>query len=222
MLAIPRRSITRAPGALTELFASAASGTLLHGPQIAAFEAAMADRLGVAGCVAFCSGRMALLEILDAVGDPQRGEVIFPAYTMESLPQLVRERGLTPRYADVDPITMQMRPEDVERLLSERTRAIIATHLFGTACDIAAIGALARAHGAAVIEDCAHALGGTAGGRPLGSFGDAAFFSFEIAKHVNTFGGSVVASSDMDLLSRLRARVAAAPASTNRRRQLLS
>jgi len=221
-LTIPRRSITRAPGALAELAAAVASGSLLRGPQIGAFEAAMAARLGVAGCVAFCSGRMALVEVLDAIGDSGRSEVIFPAYTMESLPQLVRERGLIPRYADIDPETMQLRADEVERLLSDKTRAVIATHLFGTACDIAAITALCRANGTAVVEDCAHSLGGTFDGAPVGTFGDAGFFSFEIAKHVNTFGGSVVASNDAALLGRLRGRVAADPADGARRRQLLS
>ena len=218
-LATPRRTITPAPGVGAELLRGIGGAGLLRGPGISGFERAFAARLQVRGGVAGCSGRMALVELLAALGLQCGDEVIFPAYTMESLPVLVREAGLTVRFADVDPASFQMTPAAVAAARTERTRAVIATHLFGTACDAAGIAAVCPP-GVALIEDCAHAMGAHLGGRALGTFGRAAFFSFEIAKHINTFGGSIVTSDDAELLDRLRVRVESAPAEAGRPQQL--
>ena len=210
--AVPRRAITPARGVFKQLLRPTVGAPPADGSEVRELERVVAARVGVAGGVAACSGRLALLEILDALALEPGAEVIFPAYTMESLPALVRERGWKPVFVDADPESFQMSPAGVLARLGHRTGAVIATHLFGTACDVEAIGLACAERGIPVIEDCAHALGAHLGGRPLGSFGRAAFFSFEIAKHVNTYGGSVVTTDDTALLEALRRRVGHAPA----------
>lgn len=217
---VPRRVITPTPGGASELARSLWAGELLAGPQVQRFEQTFAARLQRAECVAMCSGRLALVATLDALDRPGRNEVIFPAYTMESLPVLVRAAGYLPVFVDVDPTTFQMDPAAVKSALTPRTRAVVATHLFGTACPIDSIRASATAAGAALIEDCAHALGATLNDQPLGTWGRAAFFSFEIAKHINTFGSAAVVADHEPLLTTLRQRVNAEAPGWRRAAQL--
>jgi perosamine synthetase len=185
------------------------AGTLIQGPDIARFERAFADRLGVRDAVTASYGRMAFYYILKAFGFPAGAEVIVPALTFWVVPEMVRVAGLTPVPADVNPRTFNLDPRAFERAITDRTVAVVPTHLYGLPCDMDAILAIAERHGLAVIEDCAHALGARQDGRLAGTFGDAAFFSFQTLKPLNTYGGGAAIVRDPALRARVRAHAEA-------------
>jgi len=121
-------------------------------------------------------------------------EIIVPSLTYISPVNAIRYVGATPVFADSDPVTWQVNVDDVAARITPRTRAIIVVHLYGQACDMVALAALANAHSLLLIEDCAEALGTRIGGRHVGTFGDIATFSFFGNKTITTGeGGMVVA-----------------------------
>src|SRR3954453_21203108 len=140
-----------------------ARGEFIQGPQIAEFEAAFAARHGLAPAHAVTAayGRIAFYYMLKALDLPPGSEIIFPALTFWVVPELARAAGLTVVFADVDPRTFTIDPKSVERMITDKTRAIVPTHLYGLACDMDAILEIAARHDLIVLEDCAHALGAT-------------------------------------------------------------
>ena len=186
-------------------------GELIQGPDIARFERAFAARVGVADAVAASYGRVAFYYLLKALDLPQGGEVILPALTFWVVPEMVRVAGLTPVFADVDPRTFNLDPAALERAITPRTVAVVPTHLYGLACDMDAIVAIADRHRLRVIEDCAHSLGAKYRGRHVGTFGDAGFFSFQTLKPLNTYGGGAAIARDPAVLARVREQAQAEP-----------
>jgi len=186
-------------------------GELIQGPEIRRFERAFADRVGVADAVSASYGRVAFYYLLKALDLPLGGEVILPALTFWVVPEMVRVAGLTPVFADVDPYTFNLDPAALERAITERTVAVVPTHLYGLPCRMDAILALAARHRLKVIEDCAHALGARYQGHEAGTFGDAAFFSFQTLKPLNTYGGGMAVARDPEVLRRVRAQAEAEP-----------
>lgn len=178
------------------------AGTLVQGPAIEAFEHAFAERLGVPRAFTTSFGRMAFLYLLRALDFPKGSEIIFPALTFWVVPEMARVAGLTPVFVDVDPRKFTIDPNLCERAISGRTRAIVPTHMYGLPCDMDRIEEIARRHGLVVIEDCAHALGATYRGRAVGTFGEAAFFSFQTLKPLNTCGGGMAVTTDAELAAR--------------------
>jgi dTDP-4-amino-4,6-dideoxygalactose transaminase len=181
-------------------------GEFIHGPHIARFEAAFAARAGLepAHAVAASYGRMAFYYILQALAFPPGSEIIVPALTFWVIPELARVAGLKVVFADVDPKTFTIDPAAVERAVSPATRAIVPTHLYGLPCAMGPILEIAARHGLIVIEDCAHALGATCDNRPVGTFGDAALFSFQTLKPLNCYGGGMALVRDRALAARVR------------------
>ena len=108
------------------------------------------------------------------------------------------------RFADVDPATFCMDPAALERAITDKTRAVVPTHLYGLPCDMDAILDIAGRHNLAVIEDCAHALGASYRGRPVGTFGDGALFSFQTLKPLNCYGGGMAVVRDAAVAARVR------------------
>jgi len=186
-------------------------GELIQGPAIRPFEQAFASRLGVADAVTASYGRVAFYYLLKALGLPEGGEVILPALTFWVVPEMVRVAGLTPVFADVDPRTFNLDPAAFERAITARTVAVVPTHLYGLPCQMDAIMTIAERHGLRVVEDCAHALGARFRGRQAGTFGDAAFFSFQTLKPLNTYGGGIAVARDPRVLERVRAQADAEP-----------
>jgi perosamine synthetase len=184
-------------------------GQLVQGPAIAEFEEALAARLGGGRAVTASRGRMAFYYILKALDLPPGSEIVFPALTFWVVPEMARVAGLKPVFADVDPATFNLDPAALERAITPATRAVVPTHIYGLPCDMDEILAVARRHRLAVIEDCAHALGATYRGRPVGTFGDAALFSFQVIKPLNTYGGGA-AYTRHDGLGRRLAEIAGA------------
>ncbi|MCB1887170.1 MAG: DegT/DnrJ/EryC1/StrS family aminotransferase [Rhodocyclaceae bacterium] len=178
---------------------------------VAAFERAFADLLGVPCARAVASGRDALGLILDGLGLQAGDELIIPAYTLGELLPLLQSRGLRLVPADIDPATYNLTPESVRARIGPATRALLVVHLLGAPCDLPALAALADEAGIALIEDCAHAAGATVDGRPVGSVGIAALFSLEANKALCAFGGGVLATRDAGLLERIAPRLAHRP-----------
>ena len=184
-----------------------ARGEFIQGPQITQFEAAFARRHGYQPpqAIAASYGRIAFYYILQALQLPEGSEIILPALTFWVIPELARVAGLKVVFADVDPANFTLDPAAVERAITPNTRAVVPTHLYGLPCDIDAIMAIARTHNLKVIEDCAHALGATYRGQPVGTFGDAAIFSFQTLKPLNCYGGGLAMVRDGAVAQRVRA-----------------
>ena len=201
--AISRYGARWVPGFEEIVERSRRGGSLVEGPKIREFEAVFAARQGGGRATSTSYGRMAAHYILKALDLPPGSEVIFPALTFWVVPEMARAAGLRPVFADVDPVTFNLRPDALERAITPRTRAVVPTHIYGLPCDMDEVMTLARAHGLRVIEDCAHALGATYRGQPVGTFGDAALFSFQVLKPLNTCGGGLAFTRDEDLGERI-------------------
>jgi dTDP-4-amino-4,6-dideoxy-D-glucose transaminase len=174
-----------------------------NGPLAKQFEERVADLAGVAHCVATCNATIALQLAIRAFG--LTGEIIVPSMTFAATAHAVSWLGLTPVFCDLSPDTYTLDPAAAERLITPRTSAIMGVHLWGLPCDVEALAALARRRGLRLLFDSAHALGCTAGGRPIGGFGDAEVFSFHATKFINAFEGGAVVTNDEAVAERIRA-----------------
>ena len=158
------------------------------GPQCTQFEQAYAAFCGRRHAIALANGSVALELALHAFGIGPGDEVITTSRTFIASASCAVLRGATPILADVDPVSQNITADTIRAVLTPRTRAIIVVHLAGWPCDMDPILELASAHGVRVIEDCAQAHGATYNGRPVGSFGTAAAFSFCQDKIISTGG----------------------------------
>jgi len=142
-------------------------------------------------------GRVALSAILRGLGIGAGDDVLLQAFTCVAVPEGVMSVGATPIYVDVSLGTPNMDPTDVPSKITPRTKAIIIQHSYGLPADVVTLTRIAREHGIAVIEDCAHTIASKVDGRFVGSFGDAAFYSYEAAKPVFVgIGGSAIVNDD--------------------------
>jgi perosamine synthetase len=181
------------------------SDWLTTGPKVEEFETAFAAETGAAHAVAVSSGTAALHLAMAALGIEPGDEVVVPALTFAASANCVVYCGGTPVFADVDPHTLLLDVEDVERRITPRTRAIVAVDYAGQPCDYDALRALADAHGLALVADACHSLGGADRGRPVGSLADVSCFSLHPVKHITTGEGGVLTLDDSVSASRLRA-----------------
>jgi perosamine synthetase len=210
--AISRYGVRVIPNTMQVIGELQKKGQLIEGPDIDSFEDAFAARFGHGRAITASYGRMAFYYILQALDFPPGSEVIFPALTFWVMPEMARVAGLTPVFADVDPVTFNISPRAFERAITARTVAVVPTHLWGLPCDMAEILDIAKRNELRVIEDCAHALGAQYRGRDVGTFGDAAIFSLQTFKPLNAYGGGVAVARDPQLGSRIAALAAAEPA----------
>ena len=203
--AIPRYGARVLPDTARILDTIQQHGQEVDGPHIRAFERAFAARLGVPDARATSWGRMAFFHLLHALQLPPGSEIVLPSLTFWVVPELARVAGLEVVFCDVDPLTFTMDPASLARVITPRTRAVVPTHLWGMPCDMDAINAIARQHGLAVIEDCAHAHGTFWRGRGVGSFGSFGSFSFQQSKLMTAGEGGALIGSDAALMARARA-----------------
>ncbi|WP_018011462.1 DegT/DnrJ/EryC1/StrS aminotransferase family protein [Sinorhizobium medicae] len=170
------------------------------GPHVRNFEAAYERFLGVKHAVALANGTVALDLALFALGLASGDEVIVTPRSFIASASTVPMAGGVAIFADVDPDSQNITAESIRAKLTPKTRGVIVVHLAGWPCDMPAIMALAREKGLWVIEDCAQAHGAEIDGRPVGSFGDIAAFSFCQDKIITTGGeGGLVAMNDEEL-----------------------
>jgi perosamine synthetase len=174
------------------------------GSYIAQFESRFAQRVGVAEATSVCNGTVALHLAMLALGIGTGDEVIVPTLTYIASVNAVTYTGATPVFADALPDTWQIDPDDVRRRITPRTKAIMAVHLYGHACDMDTLRSIAREHRLFLVEDCAEAIGSLYKGRHVGSLGDIATFSFFGNKTLTTGEGGMVVSNDPTLMERSR------------------
>jgi perosamine synthetase len=174
------------------------------GPFVAEFEQKFAHRVGRTYGIAVTNGSAALDAAVVALNLGPDDEVILPTFTIISCAAAIVRVGATPVTVDCDPLTWNMRPEDVAGRITRRTRAIMVVHIYGLPIDMDPILALAEQHGLKVIEDAAEMHGQTYKGRPCGSFGEISTFSFYPNKLVTTGEGGMIVTDDPDIAERCR------------------
>ena len=175
------------------------SGTLayIYGTKVKQFERDFAEMLGVRHAVA-CSSGTAALHTAVIYLNPEPGDeiIVSPITDMGTVIPILYQMAV-PVFADVDPETQNLDPAKVQEQITDRTRAIMVTHIYGGPAEMDPITEIAERHGLFVIEDCAQAHGATYKGRYVGTIGDISCFSFQQSKHITTGdGGMVVANED--------------------------
>jgi dTDP-4-amino-4,6-dideoxygalactose transaminase len=179
--------------------------SFILGPAVARFETAFAAACGVPHCIGVASGTDALQLILRACGIGPRDEVIVPAFTFVATALGVSLAGATPVLVDVRRDDALINPDRIEAAITPRTRAILPVHLYGRCADMDPIREIADRHNLLVIEDACQAHGATYNGRPAGSLGDAAAFSFYPGKNLGAYGDAgAITTADQALADRLR------------------
>jgi perosamine synthetase len=180
------------------------SDWLTTGPHVAEFERAFAICVGAREAVAVSSGTAALHAAVYAAGIGPGDEVIVPAMTFAATANAVVFQGGTPVFADVEPDTLLIDPQQVEIKITPRTKAIIAVDYAGQPCDYDALGALATRHQLRLIADACHALGAEYKGRKAGTLAALTAFSFHPVKHIATGEGGMISTNDAALAERMR------------------
>ena len=168
-------------------------------------ESEMKAMLGVRELFFVSSGKAALTLILKALKSRSpRREVVIPAYTCYSVPSAVIKAELDVVLCDIDPATFDFKADQLEAVVTEKTLCVVCNHLFGIPSDLNRLQALCRERGVSLVEDVAQAMGGTCGGRPLGTIGDAGFFSFGRGKNVTCGTGGAVATNSRTVAEAIR------------------
>ncbi len=175
------------------------------GPYPAAFEREFAAWIGAPHCIGVGNGTDAIEIAIEALGLPKGSEIIVPGNSFIASSEAVTRSGHRVVFADADPDCYTLDPESVRARRTPRTAALMAVHLYGHPCDMDALGAIARETGLKIIEDCAQAHGAEYKGRRVGTFGDAATFSFYPGKNLGAYGdaGAIVTANE-DLAARMR------------------
>ena len=178
----------------------------IEGAEDIAFENSFAGYCGAKYCVGVGNGLDALMLALKALDISTGDEVIVPSNTYIATALAVTYVGATPVFVEPDIRTFNINPALIEAVITSKTKAIMPVHLYGQACDMDPIMAIAKKHGLKVVEDCAQAHGATYKGQKIGSFGDAAGFSFYPGKNLGALGDAgAVVTNDKELADKIRA-----------------
>jgi dTDP-4-amino-4,6-dideoxygalactose transaminase len=181
-----------------------ASGQVILGSEVKALEEEVARYCGVSHAVGCGSGTDALLLALGALEIGPGDEVILPPFTFFATAGMVCRSGARPVFADIDSFTYNLDPDQVESKITDRTRAIIAVHLYGQCADMEALWRVAERHGLPVIEDAAQAFGAEFQGKRAGSLGALACFSFYPSKNLGAYGDAgMVITNDPEWAARM-------------------
>ncbi|HEY9166017.1 MAG TPA: DegT/DnrJ/EryC1/StrS family aminotransferase [Candidatus Kryptonia bacterium] len=184
----------------------AESQHFILGPEVEALEKGLASYLGAKHAIGVSSGTDALLIALMAVDIKPGDEVILPTFSFFATAGVVARMNAKPIFTDIDPVTFNIDPNDIERKITGKTRAIIPVHLYGQSADMSPIMEIARRHSLKVIEDGAQAIGVQyKDGRKVGTIGDIGCYSFFPSKNLGGFGdGGLVVTNGDDLGEKLR------------------
>ncbi|WP_067840956.1 DegT/DnrJ/EryC1/StrS family aminotransferase [Amphibacillus sediminis] len=181
------------------------SGQYILGPTVSQLENQFAAQLGVKEAVGVANGTDALILTLKAYNIGEGDEVITTPFTFIATAEAISRVGAKPVFADVDLATGLIDPDQIEAKITTRTRAIIPVHIFGQTADMDKINTLAQQHQLVVIEDACQAFGAKYKGKPAGSLGDAACFSFFPTKNLGGLGdGGIVATNDDTIAAKIR------------------
>ncbi len=188
--------------AIGEVMSSAA---FIGGAKVGEFEARLAEYCGTKHAVACGNGTDALFLILHALGIGKGDEVITTPFTFIATAEAIAHVGATPVFVDIEPGTYNMDVSRIEAKVTGRTKAIMPVHIFGQCVDMDPLAEVAERHGLIVIEDACQAIGATYRGRPAGSLGRAAAFSFFPSKNLGCAGdGGAITTDDDELAARAR------------------
>ncbi len=181
------------------------------GERVARLERLFAEHIGVPEGISCNSGSSANLLAIGALANGQTegglrpgDEVIVPALAWSTTIWPLVQHGLVPVIVDIDPLTLNIEPNEAERALSGKTRAIMPVHVYGNPCDMDALQALCDRHDLILIEDVCEAMGGSYKGRALGQFGRVSSFSFYFSHHITTFEGGMCLTGDGELADTMR------------------
>lgn len=178
----------------------------IEGVEDEIFEKAFAEYVGTDYCIGVGNGLDALMLSLKALGIGESDEVIVPSNTYIATALAVTYVGATPVFVEPKIETFNIDPDLIEAAVTEKTKAIMPVHLYGQACDMDPIMEVARKYGLKVVEDCAQAHGATYKGQKVGTFGDAAGFSFYPGKNLGALGDAgAVVTNDKELADKVRA-----------------
>ncbi len=181
------------------------STAFIRGPEVAAFEKELSDKLDGAAVLGVANGTDALQIAFMALGLGPGDEVITASFTFVATAEAVGLLGATPVFADIDPATFNLNPAQVESLITDRTKAIVPVHLFGQCADMDPFLEIGKRHGIPVIEDTAQAIGAMYKGKPAGTMGSMGTLSFFPSKNLGCYGdGGGLVSRDADLMASAR------------------
>jgi dTDP-4-amino-4,6-dideoxygalactose transaminase len=201
-LPLVRPSVPNAEAVANDLRRILESRHLTNGPHVRRLEERAAEYLDVRHCVAVASCTAGLMLVIRAA--ELTGDVIVPSFTFAATAHSVAWNGLRPVFADIDPGTLTLSPQAVRRSVGVRTSAILATHVYGTPCDVEGLAAVALEHGIRLFFDAAHAFGSRRQGKPVGGFGHAEVFSLSPTKVMIAGEGGIIATNDDVLAERCR------------------
>jgi len=189
---------------IAEVVDTLRSGWLSTGPKTKRFEKDFCEYTGAPNALATnsCTAAMHLSLMVEGIGPGD--EVIVPAMTFAATANVVEHTGATPVFADVAPGSFNIDPEEVERKITSRTRAIVPVHFAGLPAPMDELQNICREHHLLLIEDAAHAVGSEYRGRMIGTIGDYTCFSFYVTKNIATAEGGMVTSRDRKAIDRMR------------------
>lgn len=199
---VPRRCVNLPAGSLRTLVSCMIANKMQKGPAIEEFYSKFAQWLGATHVYGASSGRTAFQLALESLGLEGGAEIIFPVFTFPVIPMVAKMLGFSPVFCDVDPVSYNSGPEHIEAKITDKTGAVLATHLFGQPCPIREIAEMTIQRNIRLLEDCAHACGVRIDGRQVGTFGDIGIFSFAEGKNMPCFGGGAIATSNEEIAQR--------------------
>ena len=173
-----------------------------NGPMVQEFEKRVAEILGVKHAIAMCNATAAIEIACRALG--LKGEVILPSYTFVATAHALQWQEITPVFCDMDPVTHNIDPAKIERLITPKTTGIIGVHVWGRGCDTEAIAEIAARRNLKVMYDASHGFGCSKSGQMIGTFGECEVFSFHATKFINCLEGGVVATNNDKLAYQMR------------------
>ncbi len=178
-------------------------GILTHnGPLVQQFEKDLCRKLDVSNFVAVSNGTIALQMAIKAL--ELKGEIITSPFTWIATISAIKWEGCTPVFCDIDPETLNIDPDKIEALITQKTVAIMPVHVFGNACDVASIEAIAKKYNLKIIYDAAHAIGSTYNGKSLLEYGDISATSLHATKLLNTAEGGGCITTNKYLQEKLK------------------
>ncbi|MGM9956182.1 MAG: UDP-4-amino-4,6-dideoxy-N-acetyl-beta-L-altrosamine transaminase [Peribacillus sp.] len=176
---------------------------LTTGPYISKFEKELANYVGSKYAVTFSNGTAALHGACFAAGIGEGDEVITTPMTFAASANCILYQGGVPVFADIDEETYNIDPNEIEKKITEKTKAIIPVHFTGKPAPLDEICAIAKKHGLVIIEDAAHALGATYKQKKIGSISDMTMFSFHPVKHITSGEGGIITTNDKGYYEKL-------------------
>lgn len=216
-ISLPRSSRIAMPGLIGQLWGTTTlqdcltvlklglnKRLLVQGSTIREYEQEFARRVGVRYAYSFASGRVALFALLRSFQIKEDDDVLLQVPTHIVVPNAVRYAGGKPVFVDCDLNTYNMDLDLAEKRITPRTRVLLIQHTFGIPVDVDRAREIARKHNLILIEDCVHALGATFNNRPIGSFGQGAFFSTEETKIISSTMGGMAVTDDPEIAARLK------------------